>query len=78
MMVPKGEEPVDFVTDSDSEHCATFHLQKIDAAAHELQQKQIHKLERTSNYLVNILEDEELEEFLNRPTWAVRTWLKAN
>ena len=71
-MVPTGEEPVSFVTGSDSEHCVTFHMQKIDAAAHELQPKYVQKLECTSEYLGSILGDEELEDFLKRSNWAVR------
>lgn len=65
--------PFHFISDSDSEHCATFHPQKIDTAAHEQQQKYAQNFERTAKYLGSILEDEELEEeFLKRSTWAVR------
>lgn len=77
-MVPRNQEPVGFAIDSDSEHNHTFHLQRVDLAAHELQQNYFKKPESTAEYLGSILEKEEFEQFLKRLTWSVRRWLKAN
>ena len=72
----KEDNPAGFVTDSDSEHYATFNLQRLDPVAHLFQQKDFAKLDRTADWLGKVLSKSQVEDFLERPTWAIRRWLK--